>query len=86
MSPIIISPAGVANLLSNIKPFKAMGPDNIPTYLLKEIALQISPSLAMIFQASLNQCKLPAEWKVAHVVPVFKREIDHHLIIIGLFH
>ena len=73
MSPIIISPAGVANLLSNIKPFKAMGPDNIPAYLLKEIDLQISSFLAMIFQASLNQCKLPAEWKVAHVVPVFKK-------------
>ena len=27
----------------------------------------------MVFQASLNQCNLPADWKVAHVLPVFKK-------------
>ena len=27
----------------------------------------------MVFQASLNQCSLPADWKIAHVVPVFKK-------------
>ena len=29
MEPIIINPAGAADLLSNIKPFKASGPDDI---------------------------------------------------------
>ena len=70
---ITINPAGVADLLSNIKPFKPSGPDDIPTFLLKEIAIQNAPSLAVVFQASLNQCKLPADWKIAHVVPVFKK-------------
>ena len=53
--------------------FKASGPDDIPAYLLKEIAFQIAPSLAMVFQVSLNQCKLAADRKVAHMVPVFKK-------------
>ena len=53
--------------------FKASGPDDIPAYLLKEIAFQIAPSLAMVFQVSLNQCKLAADWKVAHMIPVFKK-------------
>ena len=74
MHSITVSSAGVAKLLSDIKPFKAPGPDDIPAYLLKEIAFQIAPSLAMVFQASLNQCKLAADWKVAHVVPVFKKD------------
>ena len=73
MHSITISSAGVPNLLSNIKPFKASGPDDIPAYLLKEIAYQIAPSVMMVFQASLNQCELTADWKVAHVVPVFKK-------------
>ena len=73
MHSITISFAGVAKLLSDIKPFKAPGPDDIPTYLLKEIDFQIAPSLAIVFQASLNQCKLVADWKIAHVVPVFKK-------------
>ena len=73
MHSITISFAGVAKLLSDVKPFKASGPDDILAYLLKEIAFQIAPSLAMVFQASLNQCKLAADWKVAHVVPVFEK-------------
>ena len=32
IQPIAISVAGVINLLSNIKPFKATGPDKIPAY------------------------------------------------------
>jgi len=73
MHSITISSADVANLLSNIKPFKASSLDDIPAYLLKEIAYQIAPSVMMVFQASLNQCELTADWKVAHVVPVFKK-------------
>ena len=89
MDPIKISPTGVAELLSNIKPFKASGPDNIPAYLLKELASQIAPSLTVVFQASLNQCKLPTEWKVAHVVPVFKKgskSSPNNLTTTDLFH
>ena len=73
MESITTNPAGVADLLSNIKPFKASSPDDIAAFLLKEITIQIAPSLAVVFQVSLNQCKLPADWKIAHVVPVFKK-------------
>ena len=37
IEPIIINIAGVAEVPSNIKPFKASGPDNIPAFLLKEM-------------------------------------------------
>ena len=73
IEPITINTAGVADLLSNIQPFKASGPGNVPAFLLKEIAFWIAPPLAVVFQASLNQCNLPAEWKVAHVFPVIKK-------------
>ena len=48
IQPITISTAGVTDLLSNIQPFKASGPDNIPAFLL-EIAFQIAPPLAVVF-------------------------------------
>ena len=67
IEPITINTAGVADLLSNIQPFKASGPDNIPVFLLKEITFRIASPLAVVFQASLNQCNLPTDWKVAHV-------------------
>jgi len=86
MQSISINPASVASLLSNIRPFKATGPDDIPPYLLKETANQLAPSLTQVFKASLNQSKLPSDWKTAHVVPAYKKGIDHCLITTGLYH
>ena len=48
------STLGVTQLLLNLKPYKAVGPDNLPSYFLKEVANEIAPSLCLIFQASLN--------------------------------
>ena len=53
----------------------AAGPDNIPTQLLKETAQQMAPLLTFIFQASLDQGKLPSDWKSANVTPIHKKEI-----------
>jgi len=50
-----------------------MGPDEIPTILLKKFFREISPALPLNFQASLHQCKVPTEWKTANIVPVFKK-------------
>jgi len=46
---------GVIKLLLNLKPYKAVGPDNLPCYFLKEVANEIAPSLCLIFQASLSK-------------------------------
>jgi len=44
-------PEGVTRLLQNLKPYKAAGPDNLPSYsyFLKEVAKEIAPSLCLIF-------------------------------------
>ena len=64
---------GVAHLLSNIQAHKDSGPDNLPACFLKEVANQIAPTLAIIFQASLDQESLPDIWKTAAVVPIYKK-------------
>jgi len=71
--PIHIHPEGVSQLLHNLKPYKAAGPDNLPSYFLKEVANEIVPSLCLIFQASLDQGVLPNIWKRASVVPLNKQ-------------
>ena len=73
MPPITVHINGVTKLLSDIKPYKSPGPDDIPAFLLKEVASQLVPPLILIFQASLHQHKLPSDWKIAHVIPVFKK-------------
>ena len=54
---------------------KALGPDGIPGRILKETAQQIAPSLTLLFDKSLRSAVVPDEWKLANVVPVFKRGI-----------
>ena len=73
IQPIHIETQGIYTLLSELDPHKASGPDGIPTRLLKELAYSVAPVLALIFNASLHQGKLPVDWKTATVVPVFKK-------------
>ena len=73
ISPITITNAGVLALLSNLKIHKASGPDKIPASLLKNLATSLAPALTMIFKASLSQSSLPSEWKIANIVPIFKK-------------
>ena len=70
---ITVCVAGVKKLLEGIKPHKATGPDGIPARLLKDYAADLAPVLSHIHQASLNQGRVPADWKHAWVIPVFKK-------------
>ena len=70
---ITVYVAGVRKLLEDIKPHKATGPDGIPAKLLKDYAADLAPVLSHIYQASLNQGRVPADWKHAWVIPVFKK-------------
>jgi len=73
ITQITVEVDGVYNLLTNLDPHKAAGPDGIPSKLLKETASQIAPLLTFIFQASLNQGKLPSDWKSANITPIHKK-------------
>ena len=52
---------------------KATVSDGIPVRLLKVTADQIAPSLTMLFSKSLRLGVVPGEWKLANVVPIFKK-------------
>ena len=67
---------GVANLLHNLNPHKATGPDGIPAYFLKECSIETAPILTLIFQCSIQQGSMPDEWKTANIIPIFKKG-DH---------
>ena len=77
MEDIKINSKGVHTLLKNLKPHKAIGPDSIPSCILKAAADQLAPILTEIYQTSLNTGVVPQDWKDAHVVPLFKRDERH---------
>ena len=72
---ILITEKCVLTNLNNLKTNKSMGPDGIPAVLLKNTAASISIPLTMIFNKSLSDGKLPKMWKLANVIPIFKKGI-----------
>ena len=67
------SASAVCRLLSELNGKKATGLDGIPCKLLKLAADIVGPSLANIFRCSIDTCIFPREWKLAKVIPIFKK-------------
>ena len=63
----------VRTLLKNINVNKATGPDGISGKLLKNCANSLAYPLSLLFRTSYNSGMVPQEWKLANVVPVYKK-------------
>ena len=60
-------------MLNSFNYRKGTGPDSLSPALLKFISGDISPGLAQIFKHSIETSFLPLDWKLANVVPIFKK-------------
>ena len=73
MPRITLRTPGIAKLLLSLSPYKAAGPDCIPTHILKIASDQIAPVLSRIFQKSYDSGILPSDWKDANIIPFYKK-------------
>ena len=73
MSDISFTINDVLYELSKINTNKSAGPDELHPRLLYELKNEIALPLHHIFMLSLNESHVPNDWKVAHVVPIFKK-------------
>ena len=51
---------------------KASGSDGISAWILKVCSEKVADALVLIFSASINQRKIPDDWKHAIITPVYK--------------
>ena len=70
---IKIENKGVEKMLKSLKVNKAPGPDELPAYILKELAEELAPVLTALFNQSLQTGTLPKDWLKANVAPIFKK-------------
>ena len=63
----------VLNLLNSLSKSKATGLDKISGKILKAAASSIASSLTYIFNHALISSHFPSEWKVARLLPLFKK-------------
>ena len=78
MENIEISERGVATLLQNLNPHEACGPDGIRPHVLKELAREIAPALTALFKSFLSSGSVPADWRDAHITPIYKKGEQYH--------
>ncbi len=70
----VIQPEEVFEILINLDISKATGPDGISNRLLRESAVSIAQPLSHLFNYSLSTGYFPEQWKIANVIPVFKKD------------
>ena len=63
----------VREKLCDLNSSKATGPDEFLPTVLKEVAAEISLPLSIIFKKSLSEGRLPLDWKIATIIPIFKK-------------
>ena len=72
LNNIALSDTEVYTALSSLDPFKASGTDCIGPRILKTCSLALYPVVDHLFKMSLASCKLPKEWKLHCIIPIFK--------------
>ena len=73
ISSLEISRDTVYRIIRSLDVNKSIGPDNISSRILKEGVDSISLALTIIFNKSLSDAHVHEDWKMANVVPIFKK-------------
>jgi hypothetical protein len=63
----------VLKKLQNLRSDSAPGPANIHPRILKELRYELVKPLCMLFTKSLHTEKVPQDWKLAIVTPIYKK-------------
>ena len=73
MNNITITEEDVSDILKTLDTSKASGPDFVSPRLLKEGKWSLARQLATLFNNSLHSSIFPSSWKLANIIPVFKK-------------
>lgn len=70
---IEITRKSILEKIKKLKPDSAPGPDKIQSRMLKELANELVEPLRIIFSRTLTEGCMPADWKTAQVIPIYKK-------------
>ena len=73
LSDIDISTADIERRLSALKACSAPGPDGIHPCVLRETHQELREPLSLLFRRSLDMGRVPSQWKLGRVTPIFKK-------------
>ena len=73
MEDIDFTKEGLTKLLKGLNPSKALGSDELHPRVLNELATELGPIFAHLFQQSIDSGEIPKEWTLANISPLFKK-------------
>ena len=73
---------GVMQILDKLREDKAAGADELVPRFLSKIKYQLARPLTVLFNNIMKYGQVPADWKEANVVPVFKGDVGMLLLTI----
>ena len=74
MNDIVISKEGVIKLLKGLNPSKALGPDELHPRVLKELATELGPVFAHLFQQSMDTGEISKRMVSCKYLPPFQEK------------
>lgn len=74
LGEIIINAQLVEKYIKMLKPSKSQGPGNCHPKFLQETIDEVTEPLAILFNKSLTEGKIPEQWRLAYVVPLHKKD------------
>ena len=69
MNDTAVSNDGVIKFLKGLNPSKALGPDELHPRVLKELATELGPVFAHLFQQLIDTGEIPKEWSCKYLPP-----------------
>ena len=73
LDDIEITESKVLHVIESLKEHSACGPDGIPPRVIKEMKNELARPLTLLFRKSLDTGKIPDDWRLAEVTPIFKK-------------
>ena len=74
--------------LNELNNKKCEGFDRIPVCMLYDARVRLLPPLTILFSEIYRSCKIPEQWKVAKIIPIFKKgskiEVENYRPIANL--
>ena len=85
MDDIVVSKDGVIKLLKGLNPSKALGPDELHPRGLKELASELGPVFAHLFQQSIDTGEIQRNGLLQISAPISRRVTGHLCAVIAPF-
>ena len=74
LDDIVINETTVKEAIDRCREYSAPGPDEMTNKLLIELRNEIAKPLSILFRKSLDAMKIPNEWRLSNVTPIYKQK------------